>query len=246
MLTRRPPFTSCVSSHRRCVVPKAVKLYTNPASRGQIVEWYLKELGLEADLVNLDLKEKQHKTPEFIKVNPFGKVPALEDDGLALFESGALLTYLADKYGGLSTPEARAKASQWVLFANSTLANAAFVEQFRERAFPDVMGSLDKVLAEREFLEGGKFSVSDVAVGAYLLYIPAFLPQPPTNPELMRNINAAVPLSSDVQQSSGSSRGIRQGRMIRRMSARPACAATVAARAQQRKSEEEVAAANTQ
>lgn len=45
--------------------------------------------------------------------------------------SGALLTYLADKYGDCDTPEARARASQWVLFANSTLANALFVEQFR-------------------------------------------------------------------------------------------------------------------
>jgi glutathione S-transferase len=47
------------------------------------------------------------------------------------FESGALLLYIADKYGNVSTAEARARAAQWVLFANSTLANAVFVEQFR-------------------------------------------------------------------------------------------------------------------
>jgi len=52
-----------------------------------------------------------------------------------------------------------------VLFANSTLANSVFVEQFREKAFPDVFSSLDKILADKEYLEGGKFSVSDVAVG---------------------------------------------------------------------------------
>lgn len=66
-----------------------------------------------------------------VQVNPFGKVPALQDGELCLFESGALLTYLADKYGELETAEERARASQWVLFANSTLANSVFVEQFR-------------------------------------------------------------------------------------------------------------------
>jgi hypothetical protein len=158
---------------------------------------YLKELGVEAEQVNLDLKDaKEHKKPEFLKVNPFGKVPAMSDGGFNLvsspgrgaaqrgargagrgrgrmmygpmpqtkehillakqvgvpnilslcplgplltplrrhpllpvpprqFESGALLMYLADKFplqSGILTPQQRAAASQWVLFANSTLA----------------------------------------------------------------------------------------------------------------------------
>eukprot|EP00882_Tetradesmus_deserticola_P012388 GHRQ01013129.1.p1 GENE.GHRQ01013129.1~~GHRQ01013129.1.p1 ORF type:complete len:175 (+),score=85.24 GHRQ01013129.1:132-656(+) len=160
------------------------------------------------------MKEKQHKSEQFMKVNPFGKVPALQDGELSLFESGALLTYLADKYGQLATPEDRAKASQWVLFANSTLANSVFVEQFREKSMPIVMGNLDSVLASREYLEGGAFSVSDVAVGAYLLYIPAFFPQLDLSP--YPNVVA----------------------YMQRLAARPACAATVAARAQQKKEED--------
>jgi len=195
---------------RASVATRAVKLYTHPRSRGRIVEWYMKELGLsDFELLNLDLAEKQHKAPEFLKVNPFGKVPALSDGELNLFESGALLTYLADKYGDCDTPEKRAKASQWTLFANSTLANALFVEQFREKAMPDVLGSLDKVLADREFLEGGKFSVSDVAVGAYLLYVPVFLPQVDMSP--YPNVV----------------------KYMDRMKARPACAQTVAARVEE-------------
>ncbi|KAF6242297.1 thioredoxin-like protein [Scenedesmus sp. NREL 46B-D3] len=164
LAARSRPFTSAAPARRAVVARSSLKLYTNPASRGKFVEWYLQEIGVDAELVNLDMKEKQHKSEQFMKVNPFGKVPAMQDGELSLFESGALLTYLADKYGKLDTPEARGKAAQWVLFANSTLANSVFVEQFR-------------VLAGKEFLEGGAFSVSDVAVGAYLLYIPAFLPQ---------------------------------------------------------------------
>lgn len=202
-----------------------LKLWTNPASRGQIISWYAKELGVEVDAVDMDMKEKrEHKSPEFLKVNPFGKVPAISDGEFNLFESGALLLYLADKYplqSGVMTPQQRAAAAQWVLFANSTLANSVFVEQFREKAFPETFSSLDALLAGREFLEGGKFSVSDVAVGAYLLYIPAFLPQLDLTP--YPNVLA----------------------YMERLKARPACAATVAARAGAKKDETEAAAASS-
>ncbi|KAI8466418.1 MAG: thioredoxin-like protein [Monoraphidium minutum] len=195
-----------------------LKLWSNPASRGQIVKWYIDELGVEAEVVDMDMKDKrEHKSPEFLAVNPFGKLPAISDGGFNLFESGALLLYLADKYplkSGLFTPQQRAAAAQWTLFANSTLANSVFVEQFREKSFPDVFGNLDKILAEREFLEGGKFSVSDVAVGSYLLYIPAFLPQLDLSP--YPNVLA----------------------YMARLAERPACAATVAARAGERRQEE--------
>jgi glutathione S-transferase len=60
-------------------------------------------------------------------VNPFGKLPAIQcDDGTAVFESGAILLYLADRYGGLTTPEQRAVAAQWVVFANATFSPAMF------------------------------------------------------------------------------------------------------------------------
>ncbi|KAF8063755.1 yfcG [Scenedesmus sp. PABB004] len=187
-------------------VRAAVKLYTNPASRGQIVAWYIKELGIEdqVEMVNLDMREKrQHKEPSFLKVNPFGKVPALQDGEFTLFESGALLSYLADKHGALPTPEARAKAAQWISFSNSTLSNAVFVEQFREKSMPDVYGALDKLLADREYLEGNAFSVSDVAVGSILLYVPMFFPQLDLSP--YPNVL----------------------KYMERVKARPACAATV-------------------
>eukprot|EP00878_Enallax_costatus_P002055 GHUV01002221.1.p1 GENE.GHUV01002221.1~~GHUV01002221.1.p1 ORF type:complete len:224 (+),score=60.91 GHUV01002221.1:184-855(+) len=200
---------------RKNMIAKAsLKLYTNPASRGRMVEWYLQELGIDAEVVNLELQQqREHRQESFLKINPFGKVPAIQDGDFTLFESGAILTYLAEQYGHVDTPQKRARATQWVLFANSTLFDAVFMEQFREKSMPDVFGNLDKVLAGKEYLEDNEFSVADVAVGSYLLYIPAYLPQLDLTPY------------PNVLQ------------YTERVAARPACAATVAAHTQQRKAE---------
>lgn len=62
------------------------------------------------------------------------------------FESGAILLYLAERCGQLGTPAARARATAWVLMANTGLTNSLFVDKFREKGLPDVMGSLERVL----------------------------------------------------------------------------------------------------
>ena len=93
-----------------------------------------------------------------------------------LFESGALLLALAEIVQETNTTAKRAVASQWVLFANSTLGNALFVESIREKQLPGVLSTLDTLLQTREYLNGDAFSVCDVAVGAYLLYVPLFFP----------------------------------------------------------------------
>eukprot|EP00195_Chlamydomonas_chlamydogama_P005361 CAMPEP_0202890572 /NCGR_PEP_ID=MMETSP1392-20130828/931_1 /ASSEMBLY_ACC=CAM_ASM_000868 /TAXON_ID=225041 /ORGANISM="Chlamydomonas chlamydogama, Strain SAG 11-48b" /LENGTH=241 /DNA_ID=CAMNT_0049574169 /DNA_START=66 /DNA_END=791 /DNA_ORIENTATION=+ len=193
-----------------------LKLYSNPATRGQICLWYIKELNKEdeVEIIDLDMKEKrEHKSPEFMKINPFGKLPALVDGDMTLYESGAMLLYLADKWGQLPTPAARAKAAQWALFANSTFSQGVFMEALREKQMPVLMQTLDNILATRPYIEGEQFTVCDVAIGAYLLYIPAFLPQADLSP--YKNVTA----------------------YMQRLAARPACSATVAARAQARKAE---------
>ncbi|KIZ07226.1 glutathione S-transferase [Monoraphidium neglectum] len=156
-----------------------MKLYTNPLSRGQIVSWYLLELGVQAEEVILDFKAGEQKAPGYTDKFPFGQVPALEDGDLRLFESGAILLYLAERFpeaSGVTTTEQRALAAQWVLFANATLSPAVFLESQRETQMPKVLGPLDKVLAGRDYLEGGKFGVADVAVSTCLGYIQMFLP----------------------------------------------------------------------
>jgi glutathione S-transferase len=148
--------------------------------------WYLAEKGIPYSWRLLDIQAEEHRQEAFLAINPFGKVPALEDSGaqdplgnpLHLFESGAILLYLADRYGKeFTSPEQRALAEQWVLFANATLATALFVESAREREFPRLMAALDKRLADGHPLIGEAWGVADCAVNAHLAYLPVFFPQ---------------------------------------------------------------------
>jgi glutathione S-transferase len=148
--------------------------------------WYLAEKGIAYSWRLLDMQADEHRQPAFLAINPFGKVPALEDSSavapqggpLRLFESGAILLYLADRYGQeFSSPEQRALAEQWVLFANATLATALFVESAREREFPRLMAALDQRLAEATPLIGASWGVADCAVNAHLAYLPIFFSQ---------------------------------------------------------------------
>ena len=141
------------------------------------MEWYAKEIGLAYDTQMIDFGKGDNKKPAFLKINPFGKLPAIQtESGVPVFESGAILLYLADEYGGLKTSEERATAAQWVLFANATLSPAMFNSAQRSTAMPALFAALENVLADKTFITGDKFSVADVAVGAYLAYYGFFFP----------------------------------------------------------------------
>jgi glutathione S-transferase len=118
----------------------------------------------------LDLASGEQKKPEFLAINPMGRVPALVDGDYKIWESGAILLYLADKYGGVNTPEARGIMSQWVLFANASLALGLFLEDRREKEMPRLLAPLEAILQQQEYIAGNSFSVADVAVGSYLGY----------------------------------------------------------------------------
>jgi glutathione S-transferase len=153
-----------------------LKLYGSAFSRASIVRWYLEELELPYEFVMLDMQAGEHLQPEFLAINPMGKVPAIVDGDFVLWESGAILLYLAEKYGRISTSaEERGKIAQWVLFANSTLATGIFVEANRERELPKLMPPLNEILERQPFMLGDEFSVVDVAVGSVLSYIPLML-----------------------------------------------------------------------
>ena len=154
-----------------------LKLYGGSRSRASIVQWYLEELGVPYEFILLDMKQKEHLQPEFLQINPFGKVPALVDEDFQLWESGAILLYLAEKYDRSNwSIEERSTINQWILFANSTLSIGLFVEASREQETPKLLNPLNQMLQEREYILGKEFTVADVAVGSILAYIPMMLP----------------------------------------------------------------------
>lgn len=153
-----------------------LKLYGGARSRAFIVQWYLEELGIPYEFVQLDMQAGEHLQPAYLAVNPVGKVPAIVDGDFVLWESGAILLYLAEKYGGsLQSAEQRAMTNQWILYANATLGPGVFMEASREREFPRQMKVLSLLLEKQSFILGEEFSVADVAVGSILGYMPLLL-----------------------------------------------------------------------
>src|SRR5947207_15156799 len=101
--------------------PGMLKLFYVPQTRSFRPRWLLEELGVPYELVKMTAA--QTKTPEYLAVHPLGKVPALQDDGVTIFESAAIIAHLADKFG--LAPKAgtaqRGLYYQWIIFAMATL-----------------------------------------------------------------------------------------------------------------------------
>jgi len=152
-----------------------LKLYGGALSRASIVQWYLEELQVPYEYLLLDMHAEAHKQPQFLTINPMGRVPAIVDGDFQLWESGAILLYLAEKYDKIPLSlEQRALLTQWVLFGNSTLSSAILVKQNLHEA-PWLLSALNQILQRQSFLLGDRFSVADVAVGSILAYIPIML-----------------------------------------------------------------------
>ncbi|BAZ38657.1 glutathione S-transferase N-terminal domain protein [Calothrix sp. NIES-4101] len=75
-----------------------LKLYGGVKTRTPMVQWYLEELGIAYDYISLNISAGENLKPEYLVINPMGKVPAILDGNLKLWESGAILLYLAEKY----------------------------------------------------------------------------------------------------------------------------------------------------
>lgn len=169
--------------------PDRLQLYSFATPNGVKVAIALEELGLpyEAHLVNILANESW--TPEFLALNPNGKIPAIIDpDGpggqpLALWESGAILQYLADKTGRLvpADPGRRYETIQWVYFQMSSVGpmfgQVGFFHKFKGREIEDkrplerfvteskrLFGVLEERLAGRTWMMGDEFTIADIAL----------------------------------------------------------------------------------
>ena len=148
-----------------------LKLYGGRISRAAIVQWYLEEIAVPYEFVLLDMQSGEHLQPDFLALNPMGKVPTIVEEDFKLWESGAILLYLAEKHGKLPTSvEEKSLFYQWVLFGNSSLATGLFVEANREKEVPKLLSALEKILSNNEYLIGNELTIADVAVGSILFF----------------------------------------------------------------------------
>lgn len=166
-----------------------MKIHHHPLSgHSHRVVLFASLLGLNAELVEVDLKSGAHKKPEFLALNPFGQVPVLEDDGVAIADSNAILVYLAHKSGQRAwLPEdARGAAAvqRWLSVAAGEVAygpaaarlitvfGAGFnAEEVIGRAHA-LLNKLEAHLANREWLAADHPTIADVAIYSYLARAP--------------------------------------------------------------------------
>ena len=156
-------------------------LWTNPMSRGRIARWMMEEVGEPYEARILDYGPEM-KAPDYLAVNPMGKVPALCHGGTVVTEAAAICAYMADAFpaAGLApepTSPERGAYYRWLFFAagplEAAVTNRALgfeVPEGRERtaghgSMEDVLGALEGLLVDREFVTG-RFSAADVHLGS--------------------------------------------------------------------------------
>jgi glutathione S-transferase len=156
-----------------------IELYTAATPNGWKISIMLEELGIDYKVMPINLSEDEQKTPEFLAMNPNGKIPVIRDteNNRVIFESGAILIYLAEKYQKLFPSENKYEVLQWLMFQVGGIgpmmgqANV-FVRYFPEKIQPVIdryqnevkrlFGVMDKHLATRNFL-AGDYSIADIA-----------------------------------------------------------------------------------
>lgn len=153
--------------------------YTNPQSRGRIARWMLEETGQPYETVVLEYYTSM-KAPEYLAVNPMGKVPALVHDGRVVTENAAICTYLAMTFpeAGLMADD-KAAYFRWMFFAAGPLEQAVVNTGFgwvpkgpqeKRRAgygdLDDVLGALTGHLEKTDYIADGRFTAADVFVGS--------------------------------------------------------------------------------
>ena len=120
-----------------------ITLFGTPRSRSLRVSWCLEELGLDWHYQKIDFSKGEHKSPDYLELNPCGKVPALKDDQLILTESGAICLYLAERYGHgkllPSCPEDRGRHYRWICLVLCELEQPLWTMGKHKFALPEEM-----------------------------------------------------------------------------------------------------------
>ena len=169
--------------------PDRLQLYSLPTPNGVKVSIMLEEIGLPYEPHLVDFNKDDQKTPEFLSLNPNGKIPAIIDPNgpggapLALWESGAILLYLAEKTGKLLPADAarRYETIQWVFFQMAFIGpmfgQVGYFHKFAGKDIPDkrpleryrneskrLLGVLEARLSSRPWIMGEEYTIADISM----------------------------------------------------------------------------------
>ena len=158
----------------------AMTLYTAATPNGWKISIALEEMALPYQVRVIDFATEEQKADWYVRLNPNGRIPTLEDDGFVVFESGAILLYLAEKTGEFMPRDVqgRSRVMQWLMFQMSAIgpmmgqANV-FLRYFPEKIQPAIdryqrevlrlFGVLNRQLASHEYI-AGEYSIADMAL----------------------------------------------------------------------------------
>lgn len=157
-----------------------IDLYTSPTPNGWKVSVTLEELGLPYRVFPIDLGAGEQKRPEFLAMNPNGRIPVIVDDGVVVFESGAILIWLAEKTGRLmpTDPVGRSRTLQWLMFqmggVGPMMGQANVFSRYWHEVYQPAIDRyqnesrrlfevLDRRLGEAPYLAGDDYTIADIA-----------------------------------------------------------------------------------
>jgi len=163
---------------------ETLTFYTNPMSRGRIARWMLEEVGCDYETVVLDYGTTM-KGPEYLAVNPMGKVPAIRHGETVVTEGAAICAYLADAFpdAGLAPPPGnpmRGPYYRWLFFAAGPVEAAVTAKSLGLLApadkarmagygtFEETIGALERAVSQGPYICGEQFTAADVYVGSQI------------------------------------------------------------------------------
>ena len=180
-----------------------MKLYWSPRSRSFTALWLMEETGQPYERVLTDITTGAHKAPEYLAINPMGKVPALKDGEATMAEAAAICAYVAERYpeAKLAPPlgdPRRAKYFQWLFFSPSCI-EPALIQIFTKLEVPpstaawgsadQVFDTLDAALEKGPWILGETFSAADIAIGSGLNFAVRSFKMVPPRPSFDRYLD---------------------------------------------------------
>ena len=180
-----------------------MQLYWSPRTRSFTALWLMEETGAPYERVLTDISTGAQKTPDYLAINPMGKVPALKDGDATLAEASAICAYVAERYpeAKLAPPigdPLRAKYLYWLFFAPGCIEPAMMQIATKIEISPvsagwgdatRVFDVLDAALAKGPWILGESFSAADVAIGAALNFSVRLFKMMPARPSFDRYID---------------------------------------------------------